>query len=328
MTLPTLDKTWQISSNNVVAAQGTALATNKRILRTIKNLLLAFATQPWTTRYSCSSTVAGAAGDGVDRWTTDADLVWNAAGSAHSWYVFRQTGVGATFEVLISLEGAAANGNTLTCYMSPSATFTGGTTTARPTATDEVPIRVSAAWGGTGSADSGVIVDAWQSTDGQCTRVVVCDTSTACTFMLFDKPKNPITGWTNPCVGIWLGQSAVNTPTYSSDIGAAIINLRISATNTTAFMTQEAFGPPAAGATAIGIAAIGANEVSGDFPILPIGIWCNTAPLRGRQGEFFDLWLGYNTLGVGDTYPNDATRQFVQLAAAIHPWDGTLPVVA
>lgn len=323
MPLPTLDKTWQPSTNNAVAALGTPLATNRRILRTIKNLLLAFALNGWTTRYSCNSAVAGAAGDGVDRWAADADLVWNAAGSAHSWYVLQQAGVGATFQVLISLEGASASGSLLTCYISPSAGFTGGSTTARPTATDEVVVLNNANWGGTGTADSNVIIDALQSTDGQCTRVVVCRLSAATTFMLFDRPKNPVTGWANPCVGVWLGRDAANAFIYSDLIGVALVKLRLGTTSTGAFCTQEAFG-----ATFIGSAAVGANEVSGDFPMLPVGIWCNNAPVRGRQGEFFDLWMGYNSLAVGDTYPNDATRQFAQFGAPIVPWDGTLPVVA
>lgn len=322
MSLPTLDKTWQFSGNNAVAAQGTALATNRRILRTIKNLLLAFGTLPWTTRYSCDSAVAGAAGDGVDRWDSDTDLVWNAAGSAHSWYVLQQANVTATFQVLISLEGASAAGSLLTCYFSPSAGFTGGTTTARPTATDEVQVLNGASWGGAGSADSNVIIDAMQSTDGQCTRVVVCRLSAATTFMAFDRPKNPVTGWSNPSVGIWLGRDAANAFTYADLTAVALVKLRLGTTNTSAFCTQEAFG-----STVIGNAAVGANEVSGDFPMLPVGIWCNNAPVRGRQGEFFDLWMGYTTNAVGDTYPNDATRQFTQWGAPITAWDGTLPVV-
>jgi hypothetical protein len=326
MTLPTLEKTWQHSANNVIAAQGTPLATNRRILRTLKNLMLAFGSSAWTTRYSSNGTApgTGSAGDGVDHWAADGDLIWNSAGSAHSWYVFRQAGITATFEFLISLEGVSADGSILTAYISPSATFTGGTSTARPTATDEIPLRTGAVWGGTSSADSGVILNVMMSTDGQCTRVVINDTSLPSTFLMLDKPKNPPAAWTNPCFGVWLG-AATGVPTYS-DVSGAILHLRLSATVTTAFMTQEAFGTSTT-ARMLGAAAIGANELTGEFPVLPIGIWCDNSPLRGQQGQIFDFWLGYTSVANGDTYPNDATRQFVQFGVGIHPWNGTIPVI-
>ena len=142
-------------------------------IRTVKDALIAFASTPWTMRYSCNSVTAGAAGDGVDRITTNANLVWASAGSAHSWIVLRQTGIATNFELLLSCENAHASGTTLMIVVSPAAGFTGGTTTARPTATDEVVLNAAAvAW-----AASAVTALRWhlqQSTDGQCTRIITC----------------------------------------------------------------------------------------------------------------------------------------------------------
>lgn len=89
MSLPSLAKTWQFNANNSIAAQGTALADNRRLWRTLKDALIGFATNPWVMRYSCNSVTAGTAGDGVDRLTADSNFVWANDTVAHTWYVLR-----------------------------------------------------------------------------------------------------------------------------------------------------------------------------------------------------------------------------------------------
>src|SRR4051812_18235561 len=101
MALPSLSKTWQFCVNQALAALGTALADNRRILRTnIKDILLGGGTWTdssgstitpagaWQVRGSSDSTAAsllavGAAGPGTDRWSSDGALVWAAAASPH-----------------------------------------------------------------------------------------------------------------------------------------------------------------------------------------------------------------------------------------------------
>ncbi len=188
MTLPSLTKTWQFVPNYAIAATGTALGTNRTILKTIKDFLTTDAAEwvdnaniattaanLWTVRYSCDSVVAGSAGDGVDRWDAITDLVWANAASAHSWIVLRNTAIGSTAELLISCEGSSGSGHVLTIAISPSAGFTGGTTTARPTATDEAVTLNNAAWGGVGTSDTSVKVHVVKSTDGECWRVFACN---------------------------------------------------------------------------------------------------------------------------------------------------------
>jgi len=202
MALPTLTKTWQHNVNNAIAALGSALADNRRLLRSIKNALVGFGTNPWTVRYSSSSAVAGTAGDGVDRWSADSDLVWAAAASAHSWIVLRQTGIATNYEVCFSLEGASATGVAMLAVVSFSAGFTGGSTTARPTATDE-QIFTLTNWSGNG-ADVASRWSVMQSTDGQCTRVLVCISGSVTLYWIMDRPANPSTGWANPSVSFFV----------------------------------------------------------------------------------------------------------------------------
>lgn len=102
----------------------------------------------WSMYYSCDGVTAGTANDGVNRIMTanaydQAKWVRAAAGSAHSWYVLKSGSsicgaLPSTPFYLIVDYGTAAD-TTVNVYLSKAAP-TGGTTTARPTATDEVGV--------------------------------------------------------------------------------------------------------------------------------------------------------------------------------------------
>jgi hypothetical protein len=53
--------------------------------------------------------------------------------------------------------------------------------------------------------------------------------------------------------------------------------------------------------------------------LFAIGIASNTSTASGRHGVVYDLWWGINSYANGDTYPGDASRQFVQLGDLIVP---------
>lgn len=318
MALPTLVKTWQFSVNQAIAAQGTAKLDNARAIRLAKDALLAFATNPWLMRYSCNSTTAGTAGDGVDRLTTDASFVWNAAGSAHSWMVIRQTGIAANYEVCISCESASTPGGVLAIVVSPSAGFTGGSTTARPTATDEVIVLASTSWTSV-ATDIATRLSVMQSTDGQCTRVIGA-ASGALTFMwVFDRPANPTAGWSNPSVSVVQGAN-VGLASQLSAAGSALAKMRSGSTNGNVVLTCEG--------NSTGIiptdAVFGnvANEISSEWPMIPIGFESYTVGVRGRHGTLQDIWYGSSSVATGDTYPNDSSNQFAQFGNIILPWNG------
>lgn len=323
MSLPSLLKTHQFNVGQAITAQGTALATNRRILRTAVNSIVGFGTLPWAVRYSCDSVTAGSAGDAVNRWAADSNIVWAAAASAHSWMVLRQTGIASNYEVLISCENASANGSSLTMYVSPSAGFTGGTTTARPTATDEIPLLANASWGGIGSSDSNAKIQAMQSTDGQVTRLLVHVNNTTRTYWSFTKPATSLSAWTNPSVGIALGSLSAEVITYANLYSAANGKGKVSSTTVSIYMTGESVaGVP------VGQSHNFAGDLSGEWPIAPIGLASLTASNRDRLGTVADLWWGADTAPQGQTYPNDATRLFVQFGVLIFPWDGSVVVTS
>lgn len=327
MPLPTLEKTWQHSVNQTVTAQGTTLNTQRRSLRTIKNLMIGFATNPWTVRGSSNSTAAGM--DSVDRWSADSDLVGNTAGSAHSWIVLRQTGIGSTSEICIDLQ-STANSLLVTVFQSNTG-FSGGSTTARPTAGDEIAISTTNShWGGTlGSADQNVIVNVQQSTDGNCTRVFTFYQNFCTGFWIIDKPKAPRTGWSTPVISsiYSTGSVGVDVPIIAN----YFVHLagRLKGRFSGAFSSEmSSLGTSSAGALLSQVINT-VNAISGDLDFYDLYFYSLTASNVGTHGRFFDLWLGQvappNT---ADTYPSGGSKDFLQLGDFVVPWNGSTPVVA
>lgn len=317
MALPTLTKTWQFNVNNAISALGSALADNRRLLRSIKNAMVGFGTNPWQVRYSCDSSTAGTAGDGVDRWAADANLVWATAGTAHSWIVLRQTGIATNFEILISCESSAPNGQIATIAVSFSAGFTGGSTTARPTATDEQVMLSAANWSGN-NTDQATRWSVMQSTDGQCTRVIICVAGSVTAYWLFEKPANPTTGWSNPSVSFVVQATPTTIALCAS--GATLGKMRNGSTTGNVVLLCEgnrSFVIP--DDTVYGNIA---NEIDSSWPMVPIAFESYTVGVRGRHGTLQDMWFGSTSISTGDTYPNDSSNQFVQFGNLILPWNG------
>jgi hypothetical protein len=321
MALPSLVKTWQFTYvNQAIATQGSVLLLNRRLFRSIKNALIGFASTPWTVRYSCNGTVpgTGVAGDGVDRWAADTDLVWAASGNNHSWMVLQQAGINAGFQICIDLNSSVAYQGSI--IVSPSAGFTGGTTTARPTATDEIAV-ISAAQFTLHSSDVALKWHVIQSTDGQCTRIAVFSAGALQAYASFEKPKNPVTGWSNPSWSMWNGGTSnmANLANISSSGTTSSGKFRMSATNGNLFVASEGHSTGQ-----LSSLLSGANAASAEFPMFPAAMASVTATIQGRHGEFFDLWAAQTGTASGDGYPaSGTTNQFVNVGQLIWPWNGS-----
>lgn len=348
MPINTLEKSWQFNVNNALAAQGTSLATTRRMLRLIKNAMIGFATLPWTVRYSCNGTTAGTAGDGVDRWTADADIAFQTAdtGTARSWIVLRNTdGV----EILIEARSASTTtGRNLRIVMSAAAGFTGGTTTTRPTATDEAIVIAgdNASTSAYGQGIASTTTDrsyAWHvlhSSDGLVTMVVLCFANAACGFWYFGRVSQPVTGWSKPVVaGVFGDASTVPSsgPNYpemfdgtNTDANNPHFVARFPAGGARVFASSTAFGDSTAGGSDAAGRRIGTqNELSGEWELPQVGIGCAVSGFRGMShGRLFDTrWIssGRNT---GDTFPLDGSRTRACFGNIVIPWNGTSPVTA
>jgi hypothetical protein len=317
MTIPTTDKTWQFSTNLVVAGNNPAL-----FLLQLKNALKGFGSGAWTVSGS-SNAVAGGM-DATDRWTTAANISWAGAGVAHSWIVLKQTGINSGFEILID---CSSSSTTNTAYMNVSwatSGFTGGNSTTAPTATGSIALLTSALWySGTTMADN--ITHVMMSTDGECTRIMsfLNSVGTCHFFWMFDKAKNPVTNWAIPALCITVGGNTTHKTevTYLTD--TTRISGKHGATAMTMFMTGD-------GVVANLVVEYGGFNAPSQFnqevTFFPIGVVSETTGCKGRHGEIFDLWWGVgNNIHVGNsdgTYPNDSTRKFWQCGSLIFPWTG------
>ncbi len=354
MSIPAISKTWQYDVNVGLPEPPISAASRGIWLRRIKTAFLGFAVQPWTTGYSCDSVTAGSANDGTDRWTTDAKVVWssNTGTGVRSWYVFKQSGLVSGFQLCIHCKttGGGSTGGGLELVFSVNAGFTGGTTTARPTATDEV-IFLAGAW----ANGNEVYVQAWtmflhvmQSTDGQATRVFITPgtsgtTGGTMTFWLFDKISSPVSGWTYPvlCTG---AASSGTTPTSCATYAFFMTFSTVWAQNSYGYsnLTSGAFScaftceGAVASTTALWSVAsrhFFANDFDGSFPLFSIGVYSEQTGNRGKHGTVPDLFwgrfrgstsgpYGYN----GDCYPNSTARTLVSFGVVVHPWNGSQPL--
>lgn len=320
MPLPSLDKTWQYSLN---INGGTSGAT---AMLALKNALIGFGSSAWTVVSSSNSSTAG----NTDKWVTSGNIVFALAGNAHSWMVLKQTGILSNFQVCLDcLIISGGSQDVVNIFISPSSGFTGGTTAARPTATDEINVNHangSQLFGPAANFGSHTIRShVWLSSDGQCTRIVNCSNALVYCFLAIDVPKAPVASWTNPWVVIYAVQPesiAVTSPGWAryTDINHAAIKSfgKFGSTTFNFFITSEGCV-----ASMLGEQQTFVSDIDAGWPVFgPPGIYSTTIGARGRHGELFDLWWGSTTRANGDHYPASAARTFVQACHLILPWNG------
>lgn len=331
MSLPTLAKTWQFNINQMIAATGTVAGTNSALLLALKNSLTSFGSNPATVDHSRGSSTAGTPGDGVDRWASASDVIFASAGSAHSWIVLKFPGISSTFQVLISASsegnGSYSSANwTISMFVSRAAGFSGGTTTARPTAADEQEVGrygSGTKWNSSASVtDATMRLHVMMSTDGASARAFFCASGVVWSALLIETASATAT-WSSPWhvrltntpTGTW-PRPAVAANFYAYD-GAAYIN----STATPMALTGESRGPSSFGPTSTEFGSM-ANDATGDWPIWPMGLVAQTTGARGRWGTAIDLWWGSSGVSDGDTY-DASSKTFAQFAGLIVPWDGS-----
>ncbi len=330
MSIPTLDKTWQFSVNNNRKPFSTVPLWAANLVREIKNNLIGFSLNPWIVEYSSDSVTAGSAGDNVDRWTADSDVVF-AAGD-HSWVILKQSGILSNFQICWDLN--ANDSTNTTMVVSPSAGFTGGTISARPTATDEYVIGSTTDWGVGDDARESFSYHMMMSTDGECTRVVFVQGNGShggvSGLWAFDKPKNPVSGWTNPWVALYAngnGGAATGAAKYVfiRDNQKVYSTLPNGPTQHVMYLTSE--GTEDTGAMGESNVNNSVNEISGEVEFFPAGVACEDTPNIGRHGDLFDFWFGPEGVSQGRTFPDDGTRLIAVFEHIALPWDGTSEVL-
>lgn len=317
--LPTLVKSYAgnfTKINQGFTASGTALTDQATVTKAIVDSLVGQASHPWTCLGSSDSTTAAL--DNTNRWTAISKLVWTGSG-AHSWIVLKQTGA-SNIQLLIDLH--YFSGQQFDIYVS-FAGFTGGSTTARPTAVDEKEIGNGAVPFSPSSVNYRLHV--WSSTDGSVTHVVLYSANVQFFWLTISPPANVPTAltWTSP---VWATCQWGSSALKYANVGSTALSwgyLGNSALAWCAFyLTAEYLGGQGISVTSQTFP----DDDTGEYPFTPIGLWTLTASHRGRKGAATDLWFGLANSNSGDNYPASGTLyQFAQFGDLIFPWDGATP---
>jgi len=290
----------------------------------------------WEVVGSCDGSTYGM--DGVDRWT-DYNKIIASTTAAHSWIILRQSAMGLApgyYQLLIDMKTTYLYVN---LAMSFSVGFSGGTTIVRPTASDE------ATWLNTFHTSSNqfvpytVGVNCVKSTDGEVTRVFFSQGGgievgrwPPLSLLFMEKAKNPVSWWANPCVFVvGTGFSQAMWAWFDGTAGGDPIKARVGATPITARFTAEGTGIAGLGPGSYyhgwihTKAPMQRPDFNGEWVLSPPGIISCSTVVRGRLGEFYDLWLAPQSMPIGEYIASTGggERRFINLYNTVVPWDGT-----
>jgi hypothetical protein len=330
MAYPGIRKNWIFDVNQQVSGSYTLYDHATNYFLHIKNALKASATEldfPWVVVGSNNCTTAAL--DGVDRLNTLADFPrWSAAPPrSHSWIVLGQPAIHPNFQVCFYniLE-------IMTVVVSPAVGFSGGSTSARPTASDEVVMINLASWANLNSSPIPtapasyyeMVYNLMRSSDGEMTRVIFTWGTGSRGVWIFDKVQDAIPEWTNPSYYAIVNTTFASLGYTSEIMGYGRVN-NVGATwhfltngcvswsvDEYQFYTTSSFSGKYSVAKIILSAASSSN---GPFD------GTETSNM-GAMGQLYDLWLGPRNMTNGTTYPEDGSRQYVQFSSLVFPWDG------
>jgi hypothetical protein len=343
MGLPAKQKTWTITANNR-STFVTVESVCKDVLFGIKQHLKTMTGV--TVKGSSDGTTA--AMDGVDRWTTAAAIsnsVANTTTAGGSWIVLTSSVLGA--EIAISHIGGASFAR---ITFSVGGYSLAGTPTFHPTtaANDEMFMKIGLSAVTTTGSDfvnaAATLDRLWscgKATDGSAWWFTVVRSNVLLDFGFMQKVTSAIVApatFSPNTIGFDSVSSGnpLLTQTLMYNFAAAGANL----------------GPVARANNGIGGGNVSLNQCTfaiegfsntnpatitdkylfapelqgGGFLMATIGAHSFAGTTRGKLGNVIDIWAALQTATLGDTYPNDATRQFLALgglAGITLPWDGS-----
>jgi hypothetical protein len=312
MGLPTLEKTWQFNVNQYTAASTIALTDAQAWVFKLKQSLTGFASSPWTVIRSSNSSTSGAS----DLWISPANLSWNSGGGARSWIVLQQTGVtGGNLQICLELLSSSSP-DSLAIAFSPNAGFTGGTTSARPTATDEFSFGSVTI---TPTTSFSSVLHVMQSTDGQSTRAFLMIGGVVKMALFIETVADSPASLTFKGLVSFL-------PNLSSDqhYSSSLWKGRFGAVNFVAYTGTEVYNNTRA--TAANSGAL--SSFTSQYVFSPISAHSETVNAKGRVGRLVDLWFGPYVPITGSTFPaSPDDKEFLQLFPFTVPWNGTTPIL-
>jgi hypothetical protein len=331
MALPSKVKTWLYANNLNPNVLGTDTRSTGSTAIAVKDALVGFAGGFWTVAGSSDSVAAGM--DAVDRWVDYTDIV--IGGGAHSWTVLQNSVLGNT---QLCIDFNSGDGRQATIVWSPADGFTGGSTGARPTATDEQSFGVIDIFWNTNTGGFGFNNRAHvqMSNDGECTRIFFCCTREVRSWILIDKPRLSPTGWTNPTICIVKGFAGSSFPqenmTYAHWRQDRYVHALGPMGSMPMFMAFKGVATDGTDGTAI-VGTDGwpnRNEIDDDddpqYPMSHIGLLSRfnegTVGQRGWMGQIVDMYCTARAISNGNSFPSDGTKTWINFGQFAFPWNG------
>jgi hypothetical protein len=331
MALPTKSKTWTIRSNIAVPYVGDYVAHTAAWYLEWKNSLKTLGA---TVSGSSNGSTSGM--DGVDRWVTFANVVSNYPGSAHSWIVLRFPNIAPKFEILLSRVSNNNGWNRSTSWVSPAAGFglanggINGSVTVDPTATDgrvyQNPGNEMCCGDELGYTQSRCHF--WADSTQTFYYFARTINSVCGLFGFFGLVPDPPSEWLTGTKYVYGTQCSVNGAYNGAHRSywhnQLRIHSKVNAVDAVSYLTGEMLANQL-----ISTYQNFPAELNVGYPIGGVGLYSTTAAARGKLGTMPDLyWGAESNILTGDTFPNDATRTWIQIGNFILPWDGSVPIVA
>ena len=329
---PTIVKNWQYGT--------IANALTSSDLGNQVDLIL----QRTANRISLGHLVAGSgngtsgAMDGVNRWASVSDF---PASNNGVWQVIEQPGTSAQ-DLMHYFNGGQ---NIWTWYHSPSGGFTGGSSSARPTAPDESVLYDNTFFGrGDAGSDPQFVLNWWCSSDLTCYRESYWCGNFAIGDVDFSAIDDPPDGWATPNYGMvdkdgfWVtsgfgGSLRIgrwDNYTYIPSTGHGLFKSWGAHGQLNMMTTVEASGYGSL--QALPTTALTAKETSSNKyrpPFQPGLYEIFTNADGGWKGRIFDMWWVADSQDSGAVFASGSTApltgpvEFVIIGDKMLPWSGT-----
>lgn len=306
----TFEKTWQTALNVTPSDNATVLGLSRSYLWFVKAFLKGEVGGATAGLWTCvgSSDSATAALDGTDRWgaTYDGTKIVRASGAvAHSWIVLRSPNftaggiTGVPFHMTIDYSGTL---DYQTVFAFSKAAPTGGTITARPTATDEWVHTVAQ-----GQVNDNTALpykfNGWLAADG-CFACGAAKTTTNLMYVgqMFHALSNPNANDMYPaCSYVNYTVSGVGAFVFGTTLRGRI------ADGTSAFASGNQAYPRATSADPTGMAIATGDATITKYLRLPTWLYVSDPIAQSVRGRFADIVVAAPSATGNQGYVEPAT---------------------
>ena len=239
----------------------------------------------------------------------------------HSWIVLRQPLQGLAPNYLqVCFDWKNFLSYSMDFIFSIGAGFTGGTISARPTATDEVVVFTNTTVLDSTAQSGSCGVNCIKSTDGKVTRMILSRDGVLSTraFWMFDELKDVESYWPSKsvlCIAPLTHIGVTGTSNVFTDQTGQHSGRMSWASITGNQLTHSG----------VGIGTLQKPDFGGAWPTFPCGMFIDLGANKGKLGNFHDFWSVPYTVPTGRYFAahSGGDFEFVNIGGLVFPWNGT-----